>query len=236
MMVLMKKYFEKHLAEFVYGGIDGIVTTFAVVAAAAGAGFSSEVIIVMGMANLFADGLSMGLSAYLAEKSDVLIYRKRRRSVVRLLEQQIEKATLIVKKHLGHYGFKGKQLDDATETIISHKGNETATDFIMKEEYAMAEEPPNAKAVGYTTSISFIVVGLVPLVAYLVDSAFDLNSDNLFAVTTILAAVAFAGVGWIKGRIGHSSKKISMLETLILGAVAAGAAYGIGYWLELVFG
>jgi len=232
----MKKFFEQHLAEFVYGGIDGIVTTFAVVAAAAGAGFSSEVIIIMGMANLIADGISMGVSAYMAEKSDVLVYQKRRRSVVRLLEQQIEKASGLVKKHLGHYGFRGKQLDEASETILGHNGKETAVDFIMKEEHAMAQEPPNAKTVGFITFVSFVVVGLVPLVAYLFDSIYNLEGDNLFLVTTILAAVAFAGVGWVKGRIGHTSKLISMFETLVLGAIAAGAAYGVGYWLEIIFG
>lgn len=60
----------EYLGEIVYGGIDGIVTTFAVVAATAGAGLSSGVVIVLGFANLFADGFSMGVSAYLSDKSE----------------------------------------------------------------------------------------------------------------------------------------------------------------------
>lgn len=64
---------KKHLSEFVYGGIDGIVTTFAVVAASVGAGLDSSIIIILGMANLVADGFSMGISAYLAEKSEVAV-------------------------------------------------------------------------------------------------------------------------------------------------------------------
>ena len=66
----------KYLSEFVYGGIDGIVTTFAVVAASVGAGLDSSVIIILGMANLVADGFSMGISAYLAEKSDAAVSDK----------------------------------------------------------------------------------------------------------------------------------------------------------------
>ena len=62
--------FAKYLGEFVYGGIDGIVTTFAVVAATAGAGLSSGVVIVLGLANLVADGFSMGVSTYLSDKSE----------------------------------------------------------------------------------------------------------------------------------------------------------------------
>jgi len=69
----MDARFQKHLSEFVYGGINGIVTTFAVVAASVGAGLDSSVIIILGLANLFADGFSMGISAYLAEKSELAV-------------------------------------------------------------------------------------------------------------------------------------------------------------------
>ena len=65
----MKTKFEAYLGEFVYGAIDGTVTTFAVVAAAAGAGLNSTVIIILGIANLVGDGFSMGASAYLSAKS-----------------------------------------------------------------------------------------------------------------------------------------------------------------------
>src|SRR5688572_23299201 len=66
----MKQYLEDSLREFVYGATDGTVTTFAVVAGAAGAGLSSKVIVILGFANLIADGFSMGASAYLSAKSE----------------------------------------------------------------------------------------------------------------------------------------------------------------------
>lgn len=66
----MKQHLEAYLGEFVYGAIDGTVTTFAVVAGAAGAGLSSTVIVILGFANLVADGFSMGASAYLSAKSE----------------------------------------------------------------------------------------------------------------------------------------------------------------------
>ena len=66
----MKKRAEKYLAQFVYGAIDGSVTTFAVVAGAAGARLASVVVIILGVANLVADGFSMGASAYLSSKSE----------------------------------------------------------------------------------------------------------------------------------------------------------------------
>ncbi len=60
----------KYFPEFVYGGIDGVVTTFAVVAGALGASLSSAVILILGFANLFADGFSMAISNYLSTKSE----------------------------------------------------------------------------------------------------------------------------------------------------------------------
>ena len=66
----MKPVMQRYLAEFVYGAVDGTVTTFAVVAASAGAGLSSVVILVLGIANLIADGFSMGSSAYLSAQAE----------------------------------------------------------------------------------------------------------------------------------------------------------------------
>ena len=72
----MQSRIEKYLSEIVYGAIDGIVTTFAVVAASVGAGLSSAVVIILGVANLIADGFSMGVSAYLSAKSEAALEQK----------------------------------------------------------------------------------------------------------------------------------------------------------------
>lgn len=232
----MKKFIEEHIGEFVYGGIDGIVTTFAVVAAAAGAGLSSAVTIIMGAANLIADGISMGVAAYLSERADVEAYKKQRRAVVFLLEEKISTATKLVRKHLGHYGFKDRGLETATETLMTNGSSETATDFIMKEEHGMAEEPEDARVVGLVTTTSFLLVGLVPLAAYIIDNALSLELERLFLISSVLAGLAFIAVGYLRGRITHSSKTKAIVETLILGTIAAGAAYFVGAWLDSLLG
>lgn len=66
----MIKKIEANLREFVYGGMDGAVTTFAVVTGAAGANLGINVILILGYANVFADGFSMAVGSYLSEKSD----------------------------------------------------------------------------------------------------------------------------------------------------------------------
>lgn len=169
------KRVEKYLSELVYGGIDGIVTTFAVVAATVGAGLDSSIVIILGLANLVADGFSMGISAYLSEKSE-------------------------------------RSLDAKDNT-----------------KHTFHKEPVK---VGLATFGAFVVVGFVPVVAYVVDQIFTLNLSNLFLISSVLAAVAFAGVGLLKSFIANESKPQAMAETLILGAIAAGVAYYIGDVLE----
>ncbi len=66
----IKQHFNDYVSEFVYGGIDGAVTTFAVVAGATGAGYDIRIILVLGFANLIADGFSMGVGSYLSTKSE----------------------------------------------------------------------------------------------------------------------------------------------------------------------
>jgi len=73
----VKQHFEDYLGEFVYGGIDGAVTTFAVVAGATGARFDNKIVLVLGFANLIADGFSMGVGSYLSSKSEHELMRKR---------------------------------------------------------------------------------------------------------------------------------------------------------------
>jgi VIT1/CCC1 family predicted Fe2+/Mn2+ transporter len=173
----IKQHLEDYLSEFVYGGIDGAVTTFAVVAGATGARFDVKVLLVLGFANLIADGFSMGVGSYLSTKS----------------EQE-----LMVKK--------GESVNDEPSPVIN----------------------------GVTTYVSFILVGLVPLLAYSVDVIFDLGLNNLFAVATVLTAGAFVGIGLLKSRVAQSHVPRAIAETLILGAIAAGAAYVLGDVLERI--
>lgn len=230
----MKKILkEDYLSEFVYGGIDGIVTTFAVVSAVAGAGYEAGVMLVLGFANLISDGISMGFSSYLAEKTEVEQYNKQRKSVVAGLEKAITSSKNTIKKHLKKYGFTGKKLDEATKTVFESKNS---ADFIMNEEHAMPEAPESPTITGAMTFTSFLLFGLVPLLPYLIDYVFELELDNLFLISSVLAGLAFAGIGYMKSRVTRSDLASSIIEALILGAIASGASYFIGQWLESIIG
>ena len=171
----IKQHFEDYLSEFVYGSIDGAVTTFAVVAGATGARFDIKILLVLGFANLIADGFSMGVGSYLSTKSEQELMVKRKESI---------------------------------------------------------KDEPSPVINGVTTYTSFILVGLVPLLAYTVDAIFDLGSSNLFAIASVLTAFAFAAIGYLKSRVSKAPVVRSILETLILGAIAASLAYVLGDLLE----
>lgn len=175
MKARIKQHFEDYLSEFVYGGIDGAVTTFAVVAGATGARFDTKVILVLGFANLIADGFSMGVGSYLSSKSEQELMVKRKESIA-----------------------------DEPSPVIN----------------------------GATTYVAFILVGLVPLLAYTFDFILDLSLDNLFLITSCLTALAFAGIGYLKSRVARAPILRSMFETIILGVIAASLAYVLGDILE----
>lgn len=88
--------------------------------------------------------------------------------------------------------------------------------------------------VGLATFGSFVIVGFAPVLIYVLDFIFKLNLNNLFFVSSLLAAASFAGIGWLKSYVADESKAMAIAETLVLGAIAASVAYYIGDVLESV--
>jgi vacuolar iron transporter family protein len=176
----IKQHTEDYLSEFVYGGIDGAVTTFAVVAGASGAGFSVTVILVLGFANLIADGFSMGVGSYLSTKSELEVKTKH-----------------------------GEDVSDEPSSVIN----------------------------GATTYFSFILFGLIPLLAYTVEEMFDfVDFNNTFVIACVMTALAFTVIGVLKSKVAQTSMVRGVAETLILGIIAAVFAYSLGNILETLIG
>lgn len=228
----MSKYFEEYLGEFVYGSIDGVVTTFAIVAGAAGAGLTAKIILVLGFANLVADGFSMSVGAYLSSKSEKALYDKKRTDVMNEVEGERTGDKDMIHRIYHHRGFSGKLLDEVAEVISKDKRH--FVDVVMAEEYEMLPEKKPPFSIGLATYIAFILAGLVPLLAYTVDAIFNLEINNLFALSMALTVIAFIGIGCLKSQITQSSKWRAIGETLMLGVLAAGFAYFIGDFLERV--
>lgn len=221
--------FHDYLGEFVYGGIDGAVTTFAVVAGAVGAGLNSTVIIILGFANLFADGFAMSVGAYLSAKSEKDNYNKHKRIEYWEVENMPEAERKEVEEIYRNKGFKGELLDQVVDVIVSDK--DRWVDVMMKDELAMAEQTKSPVKIGAVTYLSFISIGLIPLLIYVWDFIYEFTG-NLFLWTSICTSIGFIIIGFLKTYITETTRWKGILETLTLGAIAALVAYFVGDILE----
>ncbi len=229
------KYFKKlqeYLGEFVYGGIDGAVTTFAVVAGGFGADLDSGIIIILGFANLLADGFSMSVGAYLSSKSNQENYKKHEAIEYWEIENLPDVERQEIKEIYEAKGFEGELLEKVVDQITSNKDLWVAE--MMKDELNLMEESKSPFKIGLATFISFILVGFIPLLVYLW-TFFNPSSINIFFWTSILTGIAFIIVGWLKYIVNQTSSIKSILETLALGVLAAVVAYYVGDILEKFF-
>ena len=219
-----------YLRDFVYGAIDGAVTTFAIVAGAAGANLSDSVVVILGFANLFADGLSMAVSNYLGTRAESeqreLARREEERHVALIPEGEREE----VRQLFAAKGFAGADLDRVVEVITEDR--DRWIDTMMTEELGYGTEPQNPLRAAASTFAAFVAVGFLPLIVYVVDLATPGSVANPFAWSAVLTAVAFLVVGGLKARVVEQTWWRSALETLAIGGAAAAIAFLVGVALE----
>lgn len=212
-----------YLRDWIYGGIDGAVTTFAIVSGVVGAGLSTKVIIILGFANLIADGFSMAAANYsgtIAERDE---YEHIKEIEYRHIRTSPEGEKEEIRQIYAHKGFKGKELESIVEVISSDPERWVKT--MLTEEYGMAIALRSPWYSALTTFLSFGACGLVALLPFL----FDI--PHPFLISTILTFIVFFLIGSIKSRWSVHSWLRSGLETLLIGAIAAGIAYMIGFIL-----
>ncbi|PZX55965.1 VIT1/CCC1 family predicted Fe2+/Mn2+ transporter [Algoriphagus ratkowskyi] len=224
--------FQEYIREFVYGGIDGAITTFAVVAGGFGANLDSGIIIILGFANLLADGFSMSVGAYLSAKSDKENYKKHEAleywEIENLPETEREEISDIYKAK----GFEGELLEKVVDQITSNKDLWVAE--MMKDELNLMEETKSPFKIGLATFISFIIVGFIPLTVYLWTFVYP-SPINIFFWTSVLTTLAFVIIGALKSLVNQTSPIKSIAETVALGLLAAIVAFYVGDILQTFF-
>ena len=225
-----KDNFSKYLPEFIYGGIDGSVTTFAIVAGVTGASLSPTIVLILGFANLFADGFSMAVSNYLSSKSKKEFADKIRKSEEDSIKNIPEEETQEIREIFKEKGFTGQKLDDAVEIITSNQ--DVWIDTMMKDEFGIFEDTTSPVKNAAVTFVSFNLIGFIPLLAYVLSYFSDFFETNTFTLSIILTSIAFFIVGSVKGRIVEKRWFLSGMETLLVGGVAAIIAYVVGYLLR----
>jgi len=220
-----------YIRDIVYGANDGIITTFAIIAGVAGASLASKVVLILGFANLLADGLSMAIGNYLGIKSE-LEYAQRERAME---EWEIEHIPDLERKEIEDIykkkGFKGTDLKKAVDIITSDK--KVWADTMMVEELGLIPDNPISPAKhGLATFISFSFAGLLPLLPYIFSR---INPYRPFDISVIATAVSLFTVGALRTFITKKHWLISGLEMFAVGAIASFTAYFAGYFIDQKF-
>ncbi len=222
-----------YLKEVIYGGIDGIITTFAVVAGFSGAALSNDtttqlsflVVILFGLANLFADGVSMGLGNFLAVRSEQGLYKSLRdreeRDSLDNSDAEAEETKILLMKR----GFS--EVDSVTLTSIYRKNESYWVDFLMSNELKMSDPTgENPFYTGFTTFASFIFFGFIPLIPFILMQ--KSNPQTVFEFSALGAGIALVLLGTFKWKIIGTGFLKSISEVVIIGGVAASIAFFVG--------
>lgn len=224
-----KTPFSTYLKEIVYGGTDGIITTFAVVAGFSGAqrdgGYLPLVsVLLFGLANLFADGVSMALGNFLSIRSNKDLYKSEKEKE----HYEIVNNESMESKETKHI-LKAKGFSDADASQITKlymKNPDYWTEFMMREELNMANpEDQNPLFTGLATLVSFVTFGSIPLIPYIVRQN---GATALFNLSILFTIVALMTLGYLRFRVTKESLLRSIGEVVILGSLAATIAFFVG--------
>lgn len=221
-----------YLRDFVYGAIDGIVTTFAVVAGVAGAGLEDRIVIILGAANLLADGFSMAMSNLLGSRAEAQQRARARMEEERHIKLVPEGEREEIRQIYAAKGLEGETLEAVVAAITADR--ELWLNTMVTDELGYAASIPSPTRAAATTFGAFVLLGSLPLLVFALQAATDLDISAPFAWSAALAGVAFFAVGTFKARFVDQAWWKAGLETLVLGGSAAVLAYAVGIALQNV--
>jgi VIT1/CCC1 family predicted Fe2+/Mn2+ transporter len=219
------------LADAVLGAVDGVITTFAVVAGSTGGELPLAVVMILGMANLIADGFSMAVSNYLSTRSRREEVETARNDEYWQVEEFPEGEQREIREIFRRKGFRGSVLDHIVEVITRNR--DVWVDTMLLEELDLQKVTSAPWRSATATFLAFVVFGFVPLLPFFVPV---FPAAHLFIASCILSCAAFAGIGVLKGLVLPRSPLRSGLLTLVVGGIAAALAYSVGVLLRIAFG
>jgi VIT1/CCC1 family predicted Fe2+/Mn2+ transporter len=217
-----------YVKAIIFGGLDGIITTFAIVAAAAGANDTWKTVLVFGFANAIADAWSMGFGEFISGKAELDQALQERAREEWEVEHNIqgEKDEMIE-----IYEQKGFPKDDATALVdIISKDPKRFVDIMMVEELGILVNTQDSwrepMKQGLVMSLAFIFFGVFPLLAYFGGKGKGL--DYVFGIACGVTGVGLLILGSIKGLLTGISVPITAISMLFTGAVSGGVSFGVG--------
>ncbi len=219
---------QNYLRDWIYGGIDGSVTTFAVVSSVVGAGLSPWIILVLGFANLLADGFSMAAGNFLGTSAEHEDLKHLEAIEHRHVDLDPEGEREEVRQIFELKGFIGEDLERIVQLVTADRQRWVST--MLTEEYGLPREIRSPWVAAISTFSAFVICGLVPLLPYLLKVPYALE------LSIIMTGIVFFAIGSAKSRWSTASWWRSGLTTLLVGAIAAGLAYAAGVLLNPLLG
>jgi VIT1/CCC1 family predicted Fe2+/Mn2+ transporter len=223
----------RYIGDIIYGASDGIVTTFAIVAGATGAFLSSAVILILGFANLLADGLSMAAGNYLGTKSEIEYSEKERERETWEIENIPDAEREEIHQIFRRKGLTSHLAEKLAEIITSNK--KVWIDVMMTEELGIiSSENISPWKSALATFFSFLTAGFMPLLFFVLSYAFNLT--NVFVLSTITTVLSLFVVGALRVKVTGRNWLRSGFEMLLVGGMAAAVAYIVGFLLRMLVG
>ena len=221
---LARGFRPSYLRDWVNGGIDGTVTTFAVVAGVAGAELSARIVLILGVANLIADGFSMAASNYSATRAEKQELNRLRKMEQRHVENFPDGEREEMRQILHARGFRGEELKRALQVITATP--EIWVNAMLADEHGLPSVIRSPANAGFQTFLAFVICGSIPLLPYI------LGITASLAMSAVLSGCVFFAIGSLKSQWVGVNWLRSGLETFAIGALAAGLAYAAGYILK----
>jgi vacuolar iron transporter family protein len=210
------------LTDIVIGMSDGLTVPFALAAGLSGAVDSTHVIVIAGIAEVAAGSIAMGLGGYLAGKTEQDHYSSELKREYEEVETKRDIEIKEVKEVFADWGLSETIQNQATEEIIKDKNK--WVQFMMKHELHLDEpDPKRATKSAFNIGMSYVVGGLVPLSPYF----FISNSIEALKISVVVTLICLFIFGYFKSKITGIAPIKGGLRVMLIGAVAAGAAFFI---------
>jgi VIT1/CCC1 family predicted Fe2+/Mn2+ transporter len=216
------------LGDFVLGAVDGAITTFAIVTGTAGAGLSAGVALVLGLANVLADGLSMAIGNYLKTRADQQMVGRYRRMEERHIDRVPDGERAEIREIFASKGFSGDVLDSIVETITSDRRR--WVEVMLVEEWGLPAQIGSPVRAGTVTFVAFVLAGLVPLLPLMLSGR--MGTHQTFLISALATGITFVAIGAVRGYVADQRKLVTIIETTLTGGVAATVSFFVGSLLR----
>lgn len=219
---------EKHFTsgnfvrDVVIGMSDGLTVPFALAAGLSGAVSNTRLITIGGLAEIAAGSIAMGLGGYLAARGDREHYEQERAREYREIKEIPDEEIAEVKRVFQNYGLPAEESLRVAEALSQHP--DAWVDFMMRFELGLEEpDPKRALTSAGTIAAAYIAGGFIPLSPYVVLS----NAYRGLIFSAVITLFALGIFGFVKGRFTGERALRSAIQTMLIGGVAAAAAFGL---------